>query len=313
MKIRKKIQLYREFGFKVAFASFCSSAFRYPIAITRWKDKVMLDWLKKNYAHVIQKYKNLPENNNSGTSNIIWTSWWQGEDNAPEIVKKCFESVRHNCGSRELKVITKENFSEYLDIPEHVMEKLYSGMITLTHLSDILRMVLLYKYGGMWLDATVLVTKKIPDEIFSLKYFTVKAGLDPKCYGVSLRRWTSFIQAAQKESKLCGFVFDVHLEYWKEHDIPIDYVLLAYIIALAYEEFTDFRNLLDALPLNNTKVNDLQPLLNSPFDEKKFEELTSSTMFFKLTWKHKFEKNILGAQTFYGKIIESDFSAMCHK
>ena len=199
MKIKKKFQLYKEFGFKVAFASFCSSSFRHPMAITRWKDKVLLGWLKKNYAHVIQKYKNLPENNSQESSNVIWSLWWQGEENAPETVKACFASVRRNCGSNhELKVITKENFREYLDVPEHVIKKLESGMITITHLSDILRMGLLYKYGGLWLDATILVTKKIPEEIFESKYFTVKAGLDPKCYGVSLRRWTGFFAGCPK-------------------------------------------------------------------------------------------------------------------
>ena len=303
MKIKKKIQLYKEFGFKAAFASFCSSAIRHPMSITRWKDKVLLDWLRKNYGHVIQKYKNFTENHGRESSNTIWTLWWQGEENAPEIVKKCFENVRLHCGEHELKIITKENFREYLDIPEYIIKKLDSGMITITHFSDILRMGLLYKYGGMWLDATILVIKKIPDEIFESEYFTVKVGLDPKCYGVSLRRWTSFLQAARKGDKLCGFVFDTHLEYWKDNDIPIDYVLLDYIIALAYEEFQDVRKLLDELPLNNPGVDDLQPLLNSPFDEKKFAELTSSTMFFKLTYKHEFEKNISGVPTFYGKIF----------
>ena len=169
-------------------------------------------------------------------------------------------------------------------------------------------MGLLYKYGGLWLDATILVTKEIPDEIFSSEYFTVKAGLDPESYGgISLGRWNAFIQAACKENKLCGFVFDAHVAYWKEHKTMIDYFLVDYFIALAYENFPDVKNMLDSVPLNNPGIEDLRPLLNSPFDEKKFEELTSSTIFFKLTWKNKFEKNISGVPTFYGKIIETNF------
>ena len=97
------------------------------------------------------------------------------------------------------------------------------------------------------------------------------------------------------------------LEYWKTHESLFDYVFIDYIIALAYEEFSDVKKLLDDLPINNSAVDDLQPLLNLPFDEKKFEELKSSTMFFKLTYKNKFEKNISGVPTFYGKMLESDF------
>ena len=110
MKIKKAIQLYKDFGFKVAFASFCSSAFTHPRAITLWKDEVLVDYLRKNYDGIIQKYKNLSESNTRESSGIIWSAWWQGEENAPEIVKKCFADMRKHCGRHELKIITKENF-----------------------------------------------------------------------------------------------------------------------------------------------------------------------------------------------------------
>ena len=303
MKIKKKFQLYKEFGFKVAFASFCSSAFRHPMAITRWKDKVLLDWLKTNYGHVIQKYKSFTEKNNRETSNIIWSVWWQGEENAPEIVKACFASVRRHCGNKDFKVITQNNFSDYVKVPEYLLEKVKSGVISLTHFSDILRMYLLFHYGGLWLDATIFVTDEITDEIFNYEYFSVKTDFNPKSYVVTMGRWLSSLQAAHKGNELCGFALECHLEYWKTKSVPIDYVLIDYFFALAYQNFPEVKNLLDSVPLNNPEIDGLRPILNSQWDEKKFADLTQNTNFFKLTWKHPFKKNISGCETFYTRII----------
>ena len=307
MKIKKKFQLYKEFGFKVAFASFCSSAFRHPMAITRWKDKVLLDWLKTNYGRVIQKYKSFTEKNNRETSNIIWSVWWQGEENAPEIVKACFASVRRHCGNKDFKVITKNNFSDYVQLPEYLLEKLKNGVISITHFSDILRMYLLYNYGGLWLDATIFVTNDIPDEIFNYEYFSIKTGFNTKSYEVTMGRWSSFFQAAHKGNMLCGFALECQIKYWEIHTIPIDYILIDYFFALAYEKFSEFHEMLDSVPINNPEIEGLRPILNSPFDEKKFADLTRNTNFFKLTWKHKFQKNISGLETFYGKIMDEKF------
>ena len=303
MKIKKATQLYREFGFKVAFASFCSSAFTHPMAITCWREKVLINYLRKNYNYLLRKYKNLPANNNQEASNIIWTIWWQGEENAPEVVKSCLASMRRHCGNRELKVITKENFRDYIEIPEYILKKVDDGLITLTHLSDILRMYLLHRYGGLWLDATIFVMKKIPEEVFSAPYFTVKRERNFYDSNVAQRRWTGFLQAAHKDSKLCGFAYEIMLEYWKTHTSLFAYVFLDYIIALAYEEFSEFRVIFDAVPLNNPEIDSLQPMLNLPYDEKKFAALTKNTNFFKLIWKQEFQKNISGSETFYGRII----------
>ena len=304
MKIRKKIQMYKDFGFKVAFASFCSSAFRHPMAVTRWKDKVLVNYLEKNYGYIIQKYKNSTKNDTQEPSNIIWSIWWQGEENAPEVVKACFASVRRHCGDKIFKVITEKNFRDYIELPEHIFKKVSDGVITLTHFSDILRMYLLSRYGGMWIDATIFTAADIPDEIFEAEYFSIKTGFNPKSYAVTMGRWASFLQAAHKDSALCSFALECQLEFWKKHKIPIDYILIDYFFALAYQNFPEIKTMLDSVPLNNPEIEGLRPLLNSKWDEKKFAALTSSTTFFKLTWKHKFEKNISGSETFYGHITQ---------
>ena len=302
MKIKKKIQMYKNFGFKVAFASFCSSAFRRPMAITRWKDKTIINYLKRLCESVIQKYKSQMNETVNESSNIIWSIWWQGEENAPEIVKISFASVRRHCGEHDFKVITKENYRDYVQLPEHIIKKLDSGMITLTHLSDILRLYILSRYGGMWIDATIFVNNDIPAEIFESNYYVIRHEENFYSYGVNRDRWITFLQASKKNCMLPAFCYEFLVEYWKTKTGLIDYMLIDYAFEIAYEEFSECKNLLDSVPINNPEIDSLRPLLNSPWDENKFAALSRSTIFFKLTWKHEFQKNISGQETFWGKI-----------
>ena len=103
----------------------------------------------------------------------IWMCWWQGEENAPEIVRACIDSVRRNAGGHEVVVITDENLSDYVDIPEWVLEKVRAGIMSRTHLSDLLRFALLAEYGGMWLDATFFCTGPL-EEHMSLPMWSIK-------------------------------------------------------------------------------------------------------------------------------------------
>ncbi len=310
MDIKHKIRMFRNFGFRVSFASACSSAFRRPMSITRWKDKCILDWLRENYSTVIQNHKHKVSGCSSGTaqensySNApIWSVWWQGEDNAPEIVKICADSVKRHKGTHPFRLITRENFREYIDLPEHITSKVQDKTMSITHFSDIVRVYLLYHYGGLWLDATMLVTDDIPEEIFTREFFSIKTGFNPKSFSVPMGRWSSFFQAAHKGDMLCGFALDLHAAYWKEHNMPVDYILIDYIYALAYEEFPECRQLLDSVPVNNKDTENLMPILNQKWDSRKYAQLTESTRFFKLSWKHKYVQDISGQETFYGHIL----------
>lgn len=42
------------------------------------------------------------------------------------------------------------------------------------HFSDIVRENLLYKYGGIWMDATIYMTSPFPDTIYNYDYYTIK-------------------------------------------------------------------------------------------------------------------------------------------
>ena len=233
--------------------------------------------------------------------------WWQGEENAPEIVKMCLSSLRRNAASNRIILIDKNNYQEYLSLPPHILSKVASGCITLTHFSDIIRAGLLSKYGGLWIDATIFAASRIPEEIFTAEYFTIKMVEDnfPKILNPSLSRWTVFFFGAGRPgAKLFCFMYDILSEYWKTHEGLIEYFIIDYVIALAFDEFPDFREAWRHIPVNNTSWYKLVQCLNQEWDDAKFSEMCMTNQFFKLTYKKDFYRETAsGLQTFYGRLL----------
>ena len=62
----------------------------------------------------------------------IWICWWQGLKNAPDIVKKCVESIRIHAGNHKIVIITDENYKEFVTFPTWLEEKYKRGIITKT-------------------------------------------------------------------------------------------------------------------------------------------------------------------------------------
>jgi len=77
----------------------------------------------------------------------IYILWFQGFDNAPIVVKKCLASWKHHNPDWNIIELDDTNLSKYIDISMY-------RHINLTALSDIVRIFLLNKFGGLWVDAT---------------------------------------------------------------------------------------------------------------------------------------------------------------
>lgn len=86
---------------------------------------------------------------------IIYTYWDQGLENSPDLIKICTQSWKiHNPGW-EFKLLDRNQANEVVsrdNLPHDVSEASYS---------DILRITLLKKTGGVWVDATALCTKPL--------------------------------------------------------------------------------------------------------------------------------------------------------
>ena len=137
------------------------------------KNKVY-QYLERNYGRKIGDflYEKAEEYDASGDK-YIWICWFQGMENAPELVKRCYASVKRNMPDKEIIVITKENMDHYVDFPDHILKKWKRGLITDTKMSDFLRMELLIRYGGLWMDSTIFLSGPIPNWVYEKDIFIV--------------------------------------------------------------------------------------------------------------------------------------------
>lgn len=301
ISILKKLKGYwivlSNFGFKLFISRFSARKNH------KKYNNNMEKYLYKKFKNIFND-SNYMENEEGNVNKTIWMFWWQGIENVPDIVRKCIDSIYRNAEDFEVILLSKENYLKYIQLPEHIIEKQKKGIITLTHLSDIIRVNLLKNYGGVWIDTTIFLLEELPNEWMQYEIFTRKT-CNPKWPdSAAAGRWTGFFLIAKSNSIfmecLCRF-FD---EYWKEKNVLIDYFLIDLIIEIAYEKMPKIKALLDNIPCNNKNVGELMDNLNIKYDEDLWQELKNDTIIHKLSYKKKLsEIDDMGNETFYGKIM----------
>lgn len=212
-----------------------------------------------------------------------WTCWWQGEEHAPDIVKACIRSQRRYLPEGvELIVITKNNYGEYIVLPKYIMEKVQKGDITLITLSDIIRASLLYKYGGFWMDATLMLLKPLNRNIMNYPLYTRNVPETQYCSNTMWAVWFLYVQAG---NLLFYFLSESFFYYYSVCNKIKYYFMVDYLIAIASNTFSEIEKQLQAVPYNNEKANELVRHLTEKFDLKMYEKYTEGTEIQKLTYK----------------------------
>jgi hypothetical protein len=82
----------------------------------------------------------------------IWMVWFQGFDRSPEVVRRCVESWRQANPGWELTVVTDENLGDW--VSADLLNDRRLKWLNYQHLSDLIRLDLLSRFGGVWADAT---------------------------------------------------------------------------------------------------------------------------------------------------------------
>lgn len=241
----------------------------------------------------------------------VWVCWWQGEESAPELVKACINSIRNSIPREKavFRLVTLENCREYVTFTDTVIKKFQEGKITLTHLSDMLRAELLYRYGGLWLDATYYVADNMEESMFEKDFYTLKYSKSIWKSDISQGRWSCNLLRLKPKSLFARFLMEGLWFYWEMNDSLINYFWMDDVIALEYDTFPEIHKMMDECPVSDTAVFDLQKNLNRKFDEKKYQEWTRKTSFFKLNWRTEVaERTLTQAQTFWGYLKEKEFN-----
>ena len=102
-------------------------------------------------------------NESDGMNKTIWLLWFQGWENAPHLQKKMANSwEKHNPGWNII-YLDETNLKDYLPDVGFIYDT--NKDISYQAKSDIIRLELLNKYGGVWADSTTLCMQPLDNWI----------------------------------------------------------------------------------------------------------------------------------------------------
>ena len=297
---------WRTFGLKVAMETLWDGLIppgksaRYIHSIENAVDGIVME--------VLEEYQ---EQEDTATACVaderipVWCCWWQGAAQMPELVQMCHARLKQILpeDKAELHLITLDNYREYVQLPDHIIEKFKKKIITMTTMSDVLRFALLEKYGGYWLDATVFFTEAIPEEYFSGKFYCQRMVNNTELVKREACRgnWCGFSMAGPKGSIVFRYMSDAFSYWWKKYDTIIDYVLIDYLLWSGFKKIPAIHGIINAVPDNNEDIFEMYQVMNQPYTPELMARLTKRNVMHKLTYKMELQTHTTkGELTLYG-------------
>lgn len=234
----------------------------------------------------------------------VWLFWWQGMDTAPTLVKACNQTVRKHFADWNIVVIDKNNFEQYVHLPDYILEKHQRGIITHTHFSDILRLALLIEHGGLWLDATVFCTGGIEPFMEQCNLFLYRNGWMNQ-ETLNTANWLIYATAHQPLLEMTQRLLYC---YYQKHKHISHYFIFHMFFRLAAELMPEEWNQIPYF--HHVDCHILNSELANPYDAQRFRSICLLTHFHKLSSKGKDLSGINGS--FYYQLIEknADINAM---
>lgn len=235
---------------------------------------------------------------------IIWTCWLQGEENAPLIVKRCLDSIRQYADGYEVVVLDLKTISQYVSIPDYIEKKYQEGIIPHAHFSDIVRLMLLQKYGGVWIDSTILLTGSLPQYITDSPLFCYQP-----IYQGHVELANCFLSSDKNHPIIIG-VLNLLLAYWQKENKLVSYSLFHLMWTICVHSSKELLDIWKAVPYVPCYTIDvLRHDLSLNYSETRWKDIQSISVVHKLTYKFaEFGIDTLSKGTFYDKLIHDGLS-----
>ena len=272
------------------------------------KHEWVLAYMERNCSETIRRYRDMPAPDGlwqQQRAPKIWSMWWQGEENADPLFQMCINSARLHT-HQPVITLTKDNYTNYFQIPDHILQKHAEGKIMIQHICDLMVVSILAAEGGFFTGATVWWSQDAPDGVMNAPFYTCRA-ISKSLENMSRSRWVGYVMGGNKEFPLFPFARDCLLEYWEKCDHAVDYLMLDYVFELAYQNIPCVKEMIDSLPeKNNMLRNELIMHLGDPYDAESFRRYTEGdTFLYKLSWKFGRKDPYLqnGEETNYGHML----------
>jgi len=230
---------------------------------------------------------------------IIWQYWHQEiDESTSKIVVQCLNSVKKYKNGYEIIMLSKENVNDYVELPAFVWKKLGTDRFNFAKLANLIRLYLLYAYGGVWLDATHYLTKPIEEDMLQKDFFAFQrseipppdAGIfkkfDPLYFSWNPRfqvRLLNSFMIAKPNNKICGDLLSILLEYWRKESKAGHYFFKQILFnrMMQNNEWKD----LNCGITGDTDCHKLQVVSLDKFDKQVYEEIKAKCGIHKLTYR----------------------------
>ena len=279
-----------------------------PVILNALRNKyhvLMYDRLKEYDAEQVSRKRN----------NIIWCCWLQGFENAPAIVKACIFSLLQNIHGKEICFIDEKNLSQYICFPKFIQKRWRRKQIPPAMYADLIRLELLIKYGGTWIDSTVLCTG-LNDIHYENHNFTrigelenkVKQYLNADLFMFQFKQSetaqfagiSNWFITSHSHNVVLSTLRDMLYKYWKDFDCVLEY----YIFHRFFEMIAEERpNDIITMPYGYSPISlALRHNWGKQFKQAKWDKLVAEVPFHKLA--HQVEEEVVkDSRNYYNYIL----------
>lgn len=228
--------------------------------------------------------------------NPIWVYWKQGIETAPDLVKCCYKNLL-KYAEDEIVLLSDKNIENYILLPEYIIELNKRECISNAAMSDLIRFSLLEHYGGTWMDATVLLTGKLPDYITNSDFFVFRDS-----YGLikNPANHTNWLIHCRRNHEVMKKTRNMSFAYWQNEKYVVDYLFTYNFLSIAIESS---QGDLGYFPYANSDCCRLLfNVLEDSYDEYIWNHIKEMSNVHKLTYKLT-EETFAKKDSFYNRII----------
>jgi hypothetical protein len=167
----------------------------------------------------------------------IWLFWHKSVDESEPVIKFCYDIIRKNCSDYDIYTLDLQNYKRYVD-DYQVINIMDSNKVSINHKSDLLRFYLIYKYGGIYLDSSIIILDSF-EWIYKYnnKYDVIMYKNTRHTTDDDLPVPESWFIAAKPKNKFIGLVLEKTIDILSRGDLVNDLYNLKNDIEVNYQNF----------------------------------------------------------------------------
>lgn len=211
-------------------------------------------------------------------NNDVWVYWAQGWKNTPQIIEICNKSLNAHLKDWNIHLLDDDNIDQYVEIPDIIRLRRLDNKISIAHYSDIIRLLLLEKWGGIWIDSTVFFSgSDMINELKTLDLFMFQDIHNPYA---NVSNW---LILAKSNSRILAIIKSLLLDFYSTHDCLYHYFMFHMIVNyVSKKECSEWNKMPVYL---NCQSLLLGSQINNEYRENVYQAIISQTDIHKLSYK----------------------------